>query len=384
MHCLPVKILPAGRLFLLDLPESAYQALKEHTGAHAIVPGNPEISSLYLSITAKDSAQLMPPPSSNLKLTRHEIALLERWIKQGAKYEKHWAFTPIKKAALPGVDNETWCKNEIDRFVLSKLEQQDLKPNLETDKERLLKRVSLDLTGLPPTLAQMDAFLADQRPEAYEIMVDQFLQQPAYGEKMALHWLDLARYADSHGYQDDGYRTQWPWRDWVIHAYYKNMPYNEFVTWQLAGDLLPGAGKEQLLATAFNRNHKITEEGGVIQEEYRTMYVSDRTDLVGKGLVKTTGDFGMQGELPSHPALLHWLAYDFIQHNWNIKRLVKMMVTYATYRQSGGISPDKPARGSGKYIDGKRSALSHCSRTDQGPGSKQQRPPEQEYRRTQR
>ena len=345
----------------------------------------------------------------------------------------------------------------------------------------------------------MDRFLADNGPTAYEKMVDELLQQPTYGEKMAIHWLDLARYADSYGYQDDGYRTQWPWRDWVIHAFNKNLPYNQFVTWQLAGDLIPNATREQVLATAFNRNHKITEEGGVIPEEYRTMYVTDRTDLFGKGIlgvtmecahchdhkydpfsikeyyqlfaffnnvrevgiesviggpetyakkplmeitsaevdtvlrfinktdtgrlivsvmgdidtirpthvlirgnydapgdrvdagtpaailpfdkslprnrlglaqwlfdrnnpltarvyvnllwqeffgkgiVKTTGDFGMQGELPSHPALLDWLAVDFMEHGWDIKYLVRKMVTSATYRQSSVVTKDKLA-----------------------------------------
>eukprot|EP01034_Spumella_vulgaris_P008789 gene8789-11174_t len=202
----------------------------------------------------------MPPPSSNLKLSSHEISLIEKWIKQGAKYEKHWAFVAPVKPAIP-------------------TEQKGFTPNQEADKERLLKRLSLDITGLPPTLQMMDSFLADNSAGAYEKMVDKLMQNSAYGEKMALHWLDLARYADSHGYQDDGYRTQWPWRDWVIHAFNENMHYDDFVTWQLAGDLMPKSTKEQLLATGFNRNHKITEEGGVIPEEYRMMYVTDRNDM---------------------------------------------------------------------------------------------------------
>lgn len=479
----------------LDMAESAYKALKEHPSAHALVPGKPELSAVFFRITSPDTSVMMPPPSSNLKLSAREIKLIEKWIKQGAVYEKHWAFVAPKKPALPKVKLTEWPKNEIDFFVLQKQEQAGVTPNAEADKERLLKRLSLDLTGLPPSLPLMDSFLADKSTNAYEKVVDQLLRSPAYGEKMALHWLDLARYADSHGYQDDGYRTQWPWRDWVIHAFNKNMRYNDFVTWQLAGDLMPNSNKEQLLATAFNRNHKITEEGGVIPEEYRTMYVTDRNDLFGKGLlgvtiecahchdhkydpfshkeyyqlfaffnnvkeigmesviggpdtyakkplmeisnddvksilsfvnkrdtnrlivsvmgdldttrktfilkrgvydapgdevqpgtptailpfsdsypknrlglakwlfdrknpltarvyanmlwqeffgkgiVKTPGDFGMQGDLPSHPQLLDWLAVDFVDHGWDIKRLVKQMVTSATYRQSAVISP---------------------------------------------
>ena len=481
----------------LDKPESAFAALKENPGAHALVAGRPELSQVFLRISSKDTESLMPPVSSHLALTPHEINLIEKWIKQGAKYEKHWAFTVPKKQSLPQVSMKEWPQNEIDYFILQKLEQKEMKPNDEADKERLLKRLSLDLTGLPPTLKMMDDFLADKSSNAYEKMVDYLFQQPAYGEKMSLHWLDLARYADSHGYQDDGYRTQWPWRDWVIYAFNNNLHYDEFVTWQLAGDLLPNATKEQLLATGFNRNHKITEEGGVIQEEYRTMYVTDRTDLFGKGLlgvtlecahchdhkydpfsqkeyyqvfsffnnvkekglesviggpetyakkplieisndevkniltfinktdtnclivsvmgdqdtirkthilkrgvydapgeevepatpeailpfnkdypknrlglakwlfdkqnpltarvyvnilwqeffgrgiVKTASDFGMQGELPSNPALLDWLAVDFMEHNWDIKGLVKKIVTSATYKQSAAITPEK-------------------------------------------
>ena len=176
---------------------------------------------------------------------------------------------PPKSPAVPEVEDKAWPKNTIDYFVLHKQEQKGFKPNPEADKERLLKRLCFDLNGLPPDIALMDKFLADKSPNAYEKMVDELMARPQYGEKMALHWMDIARYADSHGYQDDNYRTQWPWRDWVIHAYNENLPYKDFITWQLAGDLMPNHTKEQLLATGFNRNHKITEEGGVIDEEYR-------------------------------------------------------------------------------------------------------------------
>ncbi|SHF80218.1 PSD1 and planctomycete cytochrome C domain-containing protein [Pedobacter caeni] len=481
----------------LDIAEEAYKALKENPSAHALVPFKPEASELFLRISSTDSALMMPPKSSNLKLSTYEISMIEKWIKQGAKYERHWAFNPPKAQVVPKVKTEDWAKNEIDHFILAKLEQKGVKPNPEADKERLLKRLSLDLTGLPPEIAVMDKFLADGSSNAYAKVVESLLQSPAYGEKMALHWLDVSRYADSHGYQDDNYRSQWPWRDWVIHAFNKNMPYDQFITWQLAGDLMPDATKEQLLATGFNRNHKITEEGGVIDEEYRVEYVTDRTNAFGKallgitlecahchdhkydpfsqkeyyqvfaffnnvkevglessvggpetyakkplmeisnedvkkilsfvnkqdtsrlivsvmgdrdtlrktyilnrgvydahgteveagtpksvlpfgsqyaknrlglsrwlfdkqnpltsrvfvnqvwqeffgrGIVKTSGDFGMQGELPSHPELLDWLAVDFMNHGWNIKRLVKQIVSSATYRQSAVVSEEK-------------------------------------------
>ncbi|MEN5054966.1 PSD1 and planctomycete cytochrome C domain-containing protein [Sphingobacterium kitahiroshimense] len=481
----------------LDIPEEAYKALKSNAAAHGIVPFEPKNSEVFLRISSKDTSYIMPPIATNLTLTATEIAIIEKWIKQGAKYEKHWAFTAPKKPAVPKVKNTTWVKNEIDYFVLDKLEHKKIAPNPEADKERLLRRVSLDITGLPPSLQMMDKFMADNSPNAYEKVIETLLASPAYGERMALHWMDVSRYADSHGYQDDNYRSQWPWRDWVIHAFNNNTPYNKFISWQLAGDLMPQSSKEQLLATAFNRNHKITEEGGVIDEEYRVEYVKDRTNTLGKailgitlecaqchdhkydpfsqkeyfqmtaffnnvkevglestvggpetfakkpfmeisnadvqdilkfvnkqdtnklivsvmgdqdtlrktyvlnrgvydahgevvqastpksvlgfsekypknrlgltqwlfdkqnpltsrvfvnqvwqeyfgrGLVKTSGDFGMQGELPSHPELLDWLAVDFMNHGWDIKRLVKQIVLSATYRQSAVIDPDK-------------------------------------------
>jgi len=482
----------------LDIPESAYAALKDDPKAHALVPGDLGASELYRRITSTDSDEMMPTPKSHLKrLTPYEVALVKKWIKQGAKYEKHWAFVPPKSPAIPAVEDQAWPKNTIDYFVLHKQEQKGFTPNPEADKERLLKRLSFDLNGLPPDIATMDKFLADKRPDAYERMVDELMARPQYGEKMALHWMDIARYADSHGYQDDNYRTQWPWRDWVIHAYNENLPYKDFITWQLAGDLIPNHTEEQLLATGFNRNHKITEEGGVIQEEYRVTYVTDRTNTFGKallgvslecahchdhkfdpfsqkeyyqmfsffnsvkepgiqstvggpetyakrpmmqisnadvknilkfvnkqdtgklivsimsdsevyrrtyilkrgnydthgdevfpgtpkailpfnpnypknrlglaewlfddknpltarvyvnqvweeffgrGIVKTLGDFGSQGDLPSNPELLDWLAVDFKTHGWNVKRLVKQIVMSATYRQSAVVEPDK-------------------------------------------
>lgn len=489
----------------LDIEANAYSAFKDNPKLHALVPGSLESSAMWLRITSKDTAELMPPPNSNLKLTENEISLIEKWIKQGAKYKPHWAFIAPKSPKIPRNKNMGWPKNEIDHFILAKMEQNGLNPNEEADKERLLKRASFDIVGLPPSLDLQNRFLNDKSDNAYEKVVDELLKSKHYGEKMALHWLDVARYADSHGYQDDGLRTMWPWRDWVIHAFNQNYGYDKFISWQLAGDFLAKkdttnpVSKEMLLATGFNRNHKITQEGGVVDEEYRIGYVTDRTNTFGKtflamtyecakchdhkydpilqkdyysafaffnqvpekgifgtidanfadppnmkittqdinsilkfinkkdtaavlvmtmqdkdtlrdthvltrgnydqlgdvvtakmpkfimdfeskkypqnrlgltqwltdaqnpltarvyvnrvwqeffgrGIVKTVGDFGMQGELPTHPELLDWLAVDFRTHGWNIKRLVKQILMSATYRQSGQVSKEKLAQ----------------------------------------
>lgn len=483
----------------LDSHEGAMAALKDNPSAHAIVPGEPDKSEVFLRISSTDTAMVMPPVKSNLKLYEHEIELIRKWIAQGAKYKPHWAFISPKQPPLPEVENTTWPQNEIDNFILARIESSRLEPNQPADKERLLKRVSFDLTGLPPSLEMQEKFLNDNSEQAYSKIVDELFEQRSYGEKMATYWMDVARYADSHGYQDDGLRTMWPWRDWVIHAFNENYPYDQFITWQLAGDLLPNPTQEQLLATGFNRNHKITQEGGVIDEEYRIEYVTDRTNTFGKaflaltfecakchdhkydpilqkdyysafaffnqvpekglvgditlasladppnmkittediskiltfinkkdtaavevmvmkdlptkrpthllkrgvydapgdrvsiglpssimpfdslkygnnrlgmakwlvdkrnpltarvfvnrmwqeffgrGLVKTSGDFGMQGEMPSHPELLDWLALDFMNHEWNVKRLIKQIVMSSTYRQSSEMTKNKLA-----------------------------------------
>ncbi len=485
--------------FRLDIEENAFAPLKETKGAFAIVKGKPEESELYKRITSKDADYQMPTPESHLgSLTENEIKIIERWIKQGAKYEKHWAFIKPEKAALPKVKDKNWVKNEIDYFTQAKMTEHGLSPNEEADKEHLLKRAALDITGLLPSIEIMDAYMADNSTDAYDKALDKLLATPQYGEKMAVHWLDVARYADSYGYQDDNIRTQWAWRDWVIHAFNQNMPYDKFVTWQLAGDLLPDSSKEAILATAFLRNHKYTEEGGIIPEEYRIEYTLDKTktfskgilgltaecaqchdhkydpisqkdyyqlfaffnnskesgfegdvsqslpaknpklklneaeiknilsfinkkdtgsltvsvmgelngkrdtprmtyilkrgaydqhgdsvkaaalsavmpfdttklprnrlglanwtvdknnpltarvfvnqmwqEFFGVGLVKTAGDFGMQGNLPTHPELLDWLAVDFMEHNWDIKRLVKQILISATYSQSAKVT----------------------------------------------
>jgi hypothetical protein len=481
----------------LDLQESAFSPLRETRGAFAIVPGNPQASEVYKRISSMDSSYQMPTPASHLGLlSAQEINLVRQWIREGAKYERHWAFIPPVKPSVPDIESKEWCLNAIDNFISKKLQAVGLQHSSEASREQLLKRLSLDLTGLPPTPELADQFLNDKRPDAYERVVDSLLASPHYGEKMALHWLDVARFADSFGYQDDNLRTQWAWRDWVIHAFNTNLSYDKFLTWQIAGDLLPNSSREQLLATGFLRNHKITEEGGVIDEEYRMQYHIDKTktltkgllaltaecaqchdhkydpisqkeyyqflaffnsskekgvdggfsdgnfsknpimeinakevktifsfinapdtgvvrlsvmgdmdtvrktfvlergsyekptievrplalnsvmifdsttlprnrlglaswttsrnnpltarvfinqmwqEFFGRGIVKSSGDFGMQGDLPSHPELLDWLAVDFMENGWNIKRLIRQFVLSATYRQSAKYSKE--------------------------------------------
>ena len=272
----------------LDLAASALGELPESPNKFAVVPANLKQSLLYQHIITDDPDRLMPPPDSKLALNAYEKKLLKKWIEQGAKFDKHWAFIPPKKTAVPKTENVTWPQNEIDGFILQKLEANNLMPSHKADTEILIRRISLDLTGLPPTMEQVAKLQADPSDVILEKSIDAFLASPAYGERMTQSWLDVSRYADSHGYQDDSYRTMWPWRDWVIHAFNENLPYDQFLTWQLAGDLLPNATLEQRLATGFNRNHPITQEGGVIQEEYRTNYVLDRTNTLGKGILGLT------------------------------------------------------------------------------------------------
>ncbi|MBO0720141.1 MAG: DUF1549 domain-containing protein, partial [Blastocatellia bacterium] len=241
-------------------------------GRHAIIPGDPDHSELVRRITAADESMRMPPPYAEHKLTQAEIELLIEWIRQGAQWQKHWAFIPPVRPALPQVKNKSWPKNAIDYFVLERLEREGLEPSPEADRATLIRRLSFDLTGLPPTLREIDDFLNDNSPAAYEKVVDRLLSSPRYGERMAFSWLDAARYADTNGYQIDGNRDAWRWRDWVIAAFNRNMPFDQFVVEQLAGDLLPNPTLDQRIATAFNRNHRINAEGGIVPEEYRIEY----------------------------------------------------------------------------------------------------------------
>ena len=256
------------------------EALAARDGRRAIVPGDPETSELCFRVSAEDDELRMPPPDSGLVLQPREIELLRRWIEQGAEYQAHWAFLPPQSPSLPAVGRggSPWPRNPIDVFILAELQQRGLQPSPEESREVLLRRVSLDLTGLPPTHGELDACAADRSPGAYERAVDRLLASPRYGERMALDWLDAARYADTNGYYTDLERHAWPWRDWVIRALNGNMPFDRFTIEQLAGDLLPGATDDQKIATGFNRNHMVTNESGSIDEECRTGYVVDRVD----------------------------------------------------------------------------------------------------------
>ncbi|MEM9823659.1 MAG: PSD1 and planctomycete cytochrome C domain-containing protein [Bacteroidota bacterium] len=478
----------------LHTQEKAFAALGKNKDRHAIIPRDAEHSTLIQRIFTEDPNDLMPPPEANLALNNREKAILKRWIEQGAEWKTHWAFVPPSSPPLPEVKDKAWITNAIDHFILKKLEDRGLDPSPSIRKAKLSRRLSFDRRGLPPSIEEINSFLADDSPEHYAQLVDQFMDSDAFAERMANEWLDLARYADTHGYQDDLERIMWPWRDWVIHAFKKNMPYDQFVLWQLAGDLLPNASKEQIIATAFNRNHKITQEGGVISEEYRAEYVTDRTNtfgtaflgltfecakchdhkydpisqeeyfqlygffnnvkekglievygqvpepyieltkaeiketldfiknldtleviplmvmeeldtartthvlnrglydqpaqevkvnvphfgqkpkssepkfknrldlsqwlfeeenplfarvivnrlwqqIFGKGIVKTANDFGNQGALPTHPHLLDHLAVEFRTNGWDIRQLLKHIVTSSTYRQDYGMSP---------------------------------------------
>jgi len=257
----------------LDQKEGATRDLG---GYRAVSPGQPTESELMKRILSDDPEEIMPPPKTKKHLTHEQKEVLRKWITSGADYRDHWAFVRPEKPEIPEIAYGPRVKNNIDRFVLARLKLEELEPAAEASRETLIRRVSFSLTGLPPTLEEIDTFLADKSPGAYNDMVTRYLNSPAYGEHMARHWLDLARYADSNGYQYDTERQQWVWRDWVINAYNSNKPFNEFTIEQLAGDLLPQATEHQRLATGFNRNHGITIEGGIIDEEYRTEYVMDR------------------------------------------------------------------------------------------------------------
>ena len=223
----------------LNTAEDAYKALGEAKDHFAIVPGDIEKSELVKRINSKDPTFLMPPPESNLELTEFEKKILTKWVEQGAEYKEHWAFIVPQKPSLPNITNSSWGNNEIDKFILAKHDENVLIQSEPAKKEKLLRRLSFDLTGLPPSIDELQQFKNDDSVNAFEKMIDHYLGTQDYGEHMASEWMDIARYADTHGYQDDFERIMWPWRDWVIHAFNKNMPYDEFVTYQLAGDLLP-------------------------------------------------------------------------------------------------------------------------------------------------
>ncbi|MFL5242961.1 MAG: PSD1 and planctomycete cytochrome C domain-containing protein [Gemmataceae bacterium] len=256
--------------------------LRERDSAikEAIVPGKSGESLLVERITAKDADERMPPKGQ--PLTPEQVATLKAWIDQGAKYEEHWAYVKPVHPLLPQVKNPTWIRNGIDAFILQRLEKEGLTPAPEADKATLIRRVSFDLTGLPPTIQEVDDFLKDQSPDAYEKVVDRLLQSPHYGEHQGRPWLDMARYADTNGYEKDDRRTIWPYRDWVINAFNKDMPFDQFTIEQIAGDLLPNATLEQKIATGFHRNTMVNTEGGTDEEEFRTAAIVDRVNTTGE------------------------------------------------------------------------------------------------------
>jgi mono/diheme cytochrome c family protein len=493
-------------------------ATASNDGVVAIVPGDVNKSALWKHINSTDAEEVMPPPETHKTLSSAQKEILRQWIEQGAPYEKHWSFVPPAEETLPVVKHKDWPRQPLDHFVLAKLETKKLKPAPEAEKEILIRRVTLDLTGLPPTIAEVDAFLADAAPDAYEKAVDRLLASPHYGERMAVDWLDAARYADTNGFQVDRDREIWAWRDWVIGAFNRNLSFDQFTIEQLAGDLLPNPTLEQRIATGFNRNSMLNEEGAIDPEEFLAEYAADRAEttagvwlaltfnccrchdhkydpltardfyslkaffnnipergngnygaaiqvnsppqiklpaaeieekivqlrkqlaqaeaaqakeqiallekqikqaelsipttlvmeemkvvrptfvlmrgafnapgervepatpavlpamasdlprnrlglakwlvdpqnpltarvtvnrfwqqLFGYGLVKTSEDFGSQGDSPSHPEMLDWLARDFVSNGWNVKRLMKMLVTSSTYRQHSRFTPE--------------------------------------------
>ncbi|MFN4258760.1 MAG: PSD1 and planctomycete cytochrome C domain-containing protein [Gemmataceae bacterium] len=255
--------------------------LADRGGYKLLVANDVNQSELFRRIVTSNPREQMPPPKSGKQLTAEQIALLKRWIEQGAEYRKHWAFIPPKRPELPKVKNTTWPRNPLDYFILARLEQEGLQPSPEADRRTLIRRVTLDLTGLPPTPAEVEAFVNDPSPDAYEKVVDRLLASPRYGEHRARYWLDVARYGDTHGLHLDNYREIWPYRDWLIQAFNQNMPFDQFVMEQLAGDLLPNPTLDQLVATGFNRCHVTTSEGGSIAEEVYVRNVVDCVETTG-------------------------------------------------------------------------------------------------------
>ncbi|WP_301921070.1 DUF1553 domain-containing protein [Ferruginibacter sp.] len=272
----------------LDIASFAYAALPESPGKVAIEPGSLQGSEVFHRIVSNDPEYKMPSLKSHLSLSATEKAILVKWIEQGAQYKPHWAFVAPEKPVVPAASGKGWAINPIDNFIAQRLDQEKMKPSQQVDKALLLRRLSLDLTGLPPTTEELDIFLKDAAANAYEKQVDRLLQSPHYGEKMAVDWLDLARFADSHGYTVDAVRDASPYRDWVIGAFNKNLPYNTFLQWQLAGDLMPHPTKEMLIATAFNRMHPQNLEGGIIEDEFKAEYVVDRVNTTSIGMMGLT------------------------------------------------------------------------------------------------
>jgi len=310
----------------LDIASFAFDGLPESPGKVAIDPGDLNGSELFHRILSDDPEYRMPSKKSNLNLSAKEKAILIKWIKEGAEYKPHWAFVNPEKQDVPDVKDDQRVINPIDNFIAKKLEQEKLKPSMQAKKEILLRRLSLDLTGLPPTLAEINAFLKDNSPNSYEKQVDRLLNSAHYGEKMALNWLDLARFSDSHGYTVDRLIDMSPYRDWVIKAYNTNLGYDKFIQWQLAGDLMPNSSKEMRVATAFNRIHQQNMEGGIIEKEFQTEYVIDRVNTAGVALMG----------IPLGCARCHDHKYDPISQ----KNYYEMFGFFNRVKEAGQISWD--------------------------------------------
>ena len=264
--------------------------LADRDGTRVIVPGKPVESELFRRLTYAEPGKRMPPAKTNKRLSAEQIELVRRWIEQGGKYEQHWSLIAAHKPVLPEVKNLAWARNAVDRFILSRLERHGLQPSAEAERRTLIRRLSFDLTGLPPTPAEVDFFLADKDPRAYENLVERLLSSPHFGERLAMHWLDLVRFADTCGYHSDNHRDLYLYRDYVIKAFNANMPFDRFTTEQLAGDLLPGAGREQKIASGYNRLLQTTEEGGAQPKEYMAKYAADRVrNVSGVWLGMTMG-----------------------------------------------------------------------------------------------
>tara|TARA_R110002049_G_scaffold68422_3_gene177361 strand:- start:1941 stop:5162 length:3222 start_codon:yes stop_codon:yes gene_type:complete len=308
----------------LDTPTAAFRELTESPGKFALTPGNLNKSEVFHRIVSEDPNFVMPEPDSHLTLSDHEKAVLIKWIEQGAEYKDHWAFIKPNAYDVPKVNGTDMVVNPIDNFVLARLEQDKLQFSPKADNELLLRRLYLDLTGLPPSLEDMDSFIKDPSPEAYEKEVDKLLNSPHYGEQMALDWMDLSRFADTHGYSVDRYRDMSPWRDWVIEAFNKNMSYEQFVTWQLAGDLIENPTRESILATAFNRVHPQNMEGGIVSEEFLVEYAVDRASTVGQAFMGLTVAC----------ARCHDHKYDPISH----KNFYELTSFFNNVNESGQIS----------------------------------------------
>ncbi|MGC3968316.1 MAG: DUF1549 domain-containing protein [Pirellulales bacterium] len=263
------------------------EAVADRGGYQAVVPGRPEQSEVWRRIISKEPGELMPPADSGQTLSPTERETIRRWIAAGAKYESHWSFVPPRASAPPEVRDSAAIRNPIDRFIQAALEARGISPNAEAEPAVLCRRVHLDVIGLPPPPVEVEKFVADytapgaSREVVYAALVDRLLASPRYGERMAVPWLDAARYADTNGYQTDGPRNMWRWRDWVIDAYNRNLPFDEFTVEQLAGDLLPSPSLDQQIATGFHRNHRMNAEGGIIAEEYLAEYVADRVETTG-------------------------------------------------------------------------------------------------------